>query len=626
MRTEYPMVSALREEGRKGQTEGKTGRISSYLSPSFQTAPFLHCLSAFCSRRNIFLRRVRGTRGAGRGAQDTLSTGHSAQGLGSAASTRSEDAGTAGAASRRIPTAWAPAFRDRQNPNSVPDGFKPSPCVGAVLRGGSHFLLMDRISQILQDHGHNVTMFLQRGNLLLSGFKEGEKSYNVINWLLPEDFNKEFKKSFDFFMEETLGGRSTFEHYFNILEQLGLQCSHLLRRHDIMNSLKNENFDLVVVETFDYCPFLVAEKLGRPFVSFLPTSFGTVDFGPPSPLSYVPVFHSLLTDRMDFWGRVKNFLMFFNFCMRQRRIHSAFDKTIKEHFPEGSRPVLSHLLKKAELWFVNSDFAFEFARPLLPNTVYVGGLLAKPIKPVPQEFENFIAKFGDSGFVLVTLGSMVSVIQSQEVPKEMNAAFASLPQGVIWKYKASHWPKDIKLAANVKLVDWLPQNDLLGHPHIRLFVTHGGMNSVMEAIQHGVPMVGIPILGDQYENMLRVEARNFGVSIRLKQLKAETLALKMKQVMEDKRYKSAVVAASIIRRSHPLTPAQRLVGWIDHILQTGGAAHLKPHALQQPWYEQYLLDVLLFLLVATLGTAWLCGKLLGLVARWLCGSRKLKKA
>ena len=92
------------------------------------------------------------------------------------------------------------------------------------------------------------------------------------------------------------------------------------------------------------------------------------------------------------------------------------------------------------------------------------------------------------------------------------------------------------------------------------------------------------------------------------------------------RYKSAAEAASIIRRSQPLTPAQRLVGWIDHILQTGGAAHLKPHAFQQPWYEQYLLDVFLFLLVVTLGTAWLCGKLLGLVARWLCGARKLKKA
>uniref|UniRef100_A0A8C8YP18 UDP-glucuronosyltransferase n=1 Tax=Prolemur simus TaxID=1328070 RepID=A0A8C8YP18_PROSS len=207
----------------------------------------------------------------------------------------------------------------------------------------------------------------------------------------------------------------------------------------------------------------------------------------------------------------------------------------------------------------------------------------------------------------------------------MNSAFGHLRQGVIWKCKHSHWPKDVKVAANVKLVDWIPQSDLLAHPSIRLFVTHGGQNSIMEAIQHGVPMVGIPVFGDQPENMVRVEAKKFGVSINLKEIKAETLALKMEQVIEDKRYKSAAVAASVIRRSHPLTPAQRLVGWIDHILQTGGAAHLKPYAFQQPWHEQYLLDVFLFLLGLTLGTVWLCGKLLGVVSRWLRGARKLKE-
>lgn len=151
-----------------------------------------------------------------------------------------------------------------------------------------------------------------------------------------------------------------------------------------MNSLKNENFDLVIVEMFDYCPFLVAEKLGKPFVAVLPSALGTVDFGLPSPLSYVPVFYSLLTDQMDFWGRVKNFLMFFEFFKKQWEIQSAYDDTIKEHFPDDSRPVLSHLLTKAELWFVNSDFAFDFARPLLPNTVCIGGLMSKPVKPVPQ--------------------------------------------------------------------------------------------------------------------------------------------------------------------------------------------------------------------------------------------------
>ena len=92
------------------------------------------------------------------------------------------------------------------------------------------------------------------------------------------------------------------------------------------------------------------------------------------------------------------------------------------------------------------------------------------------------------------------------------------------------------------------------------------------------------------------------------------------------RYKSAAVADSIIRRTHPLTPAQQLVGWTKYILQMGDAGHLKPHTFQQPWHEQYLLGVLLFLLVVTLGTMWLCGKLLGLVVRCLCGARKLKEA
>ncbi|XP_054439989.1 UDP-glucuronosyltransferase 3A1-like isoform X2 [Pteronotus mesoamericanus] len=482
---------------------------------------------------------------------------------------------------------------------------------------------MERMSQILQDHGHNVTLLHPGKNSTISDFKDVEKTYKVITWLRPEEFNKEFEKYFDSFLKDAMADR--FEHIIEMMQLLGRQCTHFLRS-DILDILKNGNFDLMTLDSFDYCALLIAEKLGKPFVSIVPTTFGTADIGLPNPLSYVPAFQASLTDHMDFWGRVENFLMSFSFFWSQWLMQSTFDNTIKEHFPEGSRPVLSHVLKRAELFFVNSDFAFDFAQPLLPNTVYVGGLMTKPVKPVPQEFETFIDQFGDSGFVLVALGSILSITQTQEILKEMNSAFGQLPQGVIWKCSPSQWPKDVTLAANVKIVDWLPQNDLLAHPRIRLFVTHGGLNSIMEAIQYGVPMVGVPISGDQPGNMVRVVAKKLGVSLRFQQIKAETLALKMKEVIEDKRYKSAAVAASIIRRSHPLTPAQRLVGWIDHILQTGGAAHLKPHAFQQPWYEQYLLDVLLFLLVLTLGTAWLCGKLLRLAARWLCGAGKLKRA
>ncbi|KAG8512674.1 UDP-glucuronosyltransferase 3A1 [Galemys pyrenaicus] len=495
--------------------------------------------------------------------------------------------------------------------------------ISVLFQGGSHYLLMDRVSQILQDHGHNVTMLLHAHNLV-TGSQNRKVSYQEISWTATEDFEKELTKFLDFFFKEAFLGRDTFENLMSLMEPLGERCNHLLKRRDIMDHLKNENFDLIFVDGVDFCSFLVAEKLGKPLVALNSCPSGHIDYGLPSPISYVPVFNSFLTDRMDFWGRVKNFLMFLDFSIKKWKFHSTFDNTIKRNFPEGSRPVLSHLLKKAELWFINSDFALEFAQPLLPNTVYIGGLLARPPKPVPQEFENFITKFKDSGFVLVAFGSVVDYSLSEKLLMEMNSALSGLPQGVIWKCKNCHWPKDMKLAANVKIVDWLPQNDLLAHPHIRLFVTHGGVNSVMEAIEHGVPIVGVYACADQPDNMVRIQAKNLGIYMHVKEMKAETLALKIKQVIGDQSFKSAAVAASVIRRSQPLTPSQRLVGWTNHILQTGGAAHLKPHVFQQSWYEQYMLDVFLFLLVVTLGTVWLCVKLLGLVVRRL-GGRKLKK-
>lgn len=58
----------------------------------------------------------------------------------------------------------------------------------------------------------------------------------------------------------------------------------------------------------------------------------------------------------------------------------------------------------------------------------------------------------------------------------------------------------VSVSANVKLLSWLPQNDILGHPKTRLFIGHAGLNGILESTYHGVPMICSPFFGDQFVN------------------------------------------------------------------------------------------------------------------------------
>lgn len=62
----------------------------------------------------------------------------------------------------------------------------------------------------------------------------------------------------------------------------------------------------------------------------------------------------------------------------------------------------------------------------------------------------------------------------------------------------------LKLASNIKLMDWAPQNDILGHPAVKAFVTHAGNNGLYEAVYHGKPVVSVPIMNEQPGNAAKV--------------------------------------------------------------------------------------------------------------------------
>lgn len=68
-----------------------------------------------------------------------------------------------------------------------------------------------------------------------------------------------------------------------------------------------------------------------------------------------------------------------------------------------------------------------------------------------------------------------------------------------------------------------------------MFITQGGLQSTDEAITAGVPLIGIPIMGDQMYNVEKYVYHKIGLRINLKDLDDTLLKDAIKTIVEDKR-------------------------------------------------------------------------------------------
>ncbi|KAF2886725.1 hypothetical protein ILUMI_19445 [Ignelater luminosus] len=155
---------------------------------------------------------------------------------------------------------------------------------------------------------------------------------------------------------------------------------------------------------------------------------------------------------------------------------------------------------------------------------------------------------------------------------------------------------------NVKISKWLPQTDVLAHPNIKLFITHGGLLSTTEAIYHGVPIVGIPLYEDQVANLTNAENNGIGCGVSYGQLTEEKLTYLVEEVLTNPKYAENVKISSNIMRDQPITPLERGVFWVQYVIRHRGAPHFRTAALNLAWYQYLLLDVVALVLTALFTT------------------------
>lgn len=86
-----------------------------------------------------------------------------------------------------------------------------------------------------------------------------------------------------------------------------------------------------------------------------------------------------------------------------------------------------------------------------------------------------------------------------------------------------------------------------GHKNCKLFITHGGYHSLVEALHFGLPVIGFPFFTDQYYNMKFVEENGFGIQILLNDLQEHILDDAIRKILFDLRY---IHIVSIITSIH----------------------------------------------------------------------------
>jgi glucuronosyltransferase len=74
-----------------------------------------------------------------------------------------------------------------------------------------------------------------------------------------------------------------------------------------------------------------------------------------------------------------------------------------------------------------------------------------------------------------------------------------------------------------------------GHPNIKAFITHGGLMGTTEAVYSAVPMVAIPLFGDQFHNVKNYEDKGIAVRLDYTTITKEKVLKALKEVLENPR-------------------------------------------------------------------------------------------
>ena len=310
---------------------------------------------------------------------------------------------------------------------------------------------------------------------------------------------------------------------------------------DLPAILDDNRFDGLIVDQMSVTGFNVASKRNIPMV--IATTSLMLTFDP-----WVPLAATTLRYRDDLYGLLRNKAI----SQILKGIH-ACRLFVRRQTVDPLQLVFDHTSGLARI-VQQPDFLNYPKKGQDPDHCHYTGPWHESQRDDGVDFPW--EKLGDEPIIYASMGTLQNSLAP--VFRSIIEALGQLPYQAVVSRGGSQVPLPESIPENVIVVDFAPQLKLL--ERTKLMITHAGMNTALECLTRGVPMLCLPVTNDQPGVAMRIEWLGAGRVIPVKKVTTNRIHASLIAMLEDPSYeRQAAFAADQLRGQDGLKTAADIV-------------------------------------------------------------------
>lgn len=288
--------------------------------------------------------------------------------------------------------------------------------------------------------------------------------------------------------------------------------------------LNQQNFDLLLIDQTLYEGSTIADFIQVPFITICSALLFNPELSVPPPLTSFEY-------QDDIFGNIRNTIAYISlgffgvpYLLMINRYRLKF----------GLAPLFSIEDSWSKIASISQQITeFEFPRSSLPNTFHFTGPFVN--KKSREVIEFPYEQLNGKPLIYASLGTAQNRLLS--VFEKIAKACSTLDVQLVLSLGGGADPEDLpNLEGQPIVVKNAPQLLLL--EKASLTITHAGINTTLESLSNGVPMVAIPITNDQPAVAARIAWTKTGKVIQLADLTVQNVKSAISKVLQDDTYRA----------------------------------------------------------------------------------------